>query len=565
MQVATELYIRSATVGRSHVFFDKLSTHLTRDSLQFNLYPQIVSPHSTQITSLDMDNASEGRFLLCGSKDCTISVYDLSLLGSDYSLTTTDREDLLEDRRCSLSVDLEEQHSTWKSKNRFRPIAKSPRDTSLRPDGLAMSDPLFVPRGHSHSVTQVLWYPVDTGVFLSSDAVGNVLLWDTNLFTPVSCIRKSSSFASASILMNHGSGRDTASSLSSSPCSIASMDLPKRTNSSHLLLAIGSIGTSVSSAGNLERLGHVGTSRMGSRAMAMDDDRVVYLCDIRSGSMTHQLVGHGFGGISCVKWSPIHDYLLASGSRDGTIKLWDIRKAGSTACLATLDRDNKTVQEVSFGSWRKKKKKQKQATDDKEDGQARYHRAQQCFTTVKKKQKTQLSIVAPGDYSQVECSSHVQSHAGSVSCLDFTPDGNYMVSASVHDGLKLWNMQSGTNFGELLPTRYTGPLGSSNSVQNPLDPMQKIVPMKITQSGCSLKSATVWVGGRNNKLLGYKVHGEGGAPDKVLAGHFDQVTAIASQDNCARLFSGGMDGMILGYGNRNEFEVDIFCNHSDLL
>jgi DNA excision repair protein ERCC-8 len=549
MQLARELYMRSATVGRSNLFFDKLSTHLTRDSLQFNLYPQIVSPHSTQISSLDIDNTSEGRFLLCGSQDCTISVYDLSILGSDYHLKNNldPQEYISSSRSGGRSIDFEEQRSTWKSKNRFRPIAKSQRN-SIRPDRIALSDPLFVPDGHSHSVSQVLWYPVDTGVFLSSDSAGNVLLWDTNLFTPVSCIRKSS----ASFL-NYGSDSDVAISSSSSPCSIASMDLPKRTNSMHLLLAIGSIGAVQTRTIRLDTYASVpgAGSRMG---IPMDDDRVVYLCDIRSGSMTHQLVGHGFGGISCVKWSPIHDYLLASGSRDGTIKLWDIRKSGSTACLATLDRENKTKHDVYFASL----KQSKDHDGEQQDPRTYYA---QCSTRMKKKRRKKLPVIAPGDYSQVECSSHVQSHAGPVSCLEFTPDGHYMVSASVHDGLKLWTMQSGTNFGALFPTRYTGP--SPCNVKTPFDQMQRTIPMKIIQPGCSLMSATVWVGGRNRKLLGYKVHGEGGVPDKVLAGHFDQVTAIASQDNCARLFSGGMDGMILGYGNRNEFEVDT-CN-GDLL
>mmetsp|Transcript_12934 Transcript_12934/g.24295 ORF Transcript_12934/g.24295 Transcript_12934/m.24295 type:complete len:567 (-) Transcript_12934:124-1824(-) len=565
MQIGRELHIRSAIAGRSNLFFDKLSTYLTRDSLQFNLYPQIVSPHSTQITSLDIDNTSEGRFLLCGSHDCTISVYDLSILGSDYHLELN-YWNLLEESAKNNDdcrgrhIDLQEKLSIWKSKNRFRPIAKSQRNT-LNSDRLleAMSDPLFVPCGHSHSVTQVLWYPVDTGVFLSSDTAGNALLWDTNLFTPVSCIRKSSS------LLNSGSGSGSAipsSSSSASPCSIASMDLPKRSNAAHLLLAIGSIGAVQS--GNIRLNAYssgappVGT-RMGFRT---DDDRVVYLCDIRSGSMTHQLIGHGVGGVSCVKWSPIHDYLLASGSRDGTIKLWDIRKAGSAACLATLDRENKTKHDVYYFE----SAFIQEAKDDCMQQDSMYHTQHSSSRTVKKKAKRRKKSAAPGDYSQVEVSSHVQSHAGSVSSLEFTPDGNYIVSASVHDGLKLWNVQSGTNFGELLPTRYTGP-GPSNILKNPLDRLQpqRPIPLKITQPGCSLKSATVWIGGRNNKLLGYKVHGEGGAPDKVLAGHFDQVTAIAPQDNCARLFSGGMDGMILGYGNRNEFEVDIYNGNNYLL
>ena len=499
----SNLYYRSTHLSRSIYFFDRFSTHLTRDSLQFNLYPQIVSPHSTRITSLDIDNTSESRFLLCGSQDCTISVYDLSTLGSDHHLNPD-----LATLDCSKRNN--EHHLQWKHKNRFRPIARSQRNFA----GENHLDPLFVPYGHSHSITQVQWYPVDTGVFLSSDTMGNILLWDTNTFTPVSCVKKTLMDSSMNV---------------ANPCAIASMDLPKLTNSTHLLLAIGSIQSG--------RSRHCEHGSASSSRLHIDD-RVVYLCDIKSGSMTHQLSGHGMGGISCVQWSPVHDYILASGSRDGTIKLWDIRKSGSTACIVTLDRENKTKNEVYFSSI------QQGSNDDGNNTPT--------ITRMKKRRK-KASIVGPGDYSQVECSSYTQSHAGPLSSLKFTPDGNYIVSASPTDGLKLWDVQSGKQFGTLLPTRYLGP---SASCPNPLDRMQRTVPMQITQPG-SFKSATIWIGGKNTKLFGYAIHGNGGKPNKVLSGHLDGVSAIASQDSHGRLFSGGKDGMVLGFGNKNEFQPDV--------
>lgn len=497
----SDLYYRSAHLSSSKKFFDRSSTYLTRDSLQFNLYPQIVSPHSSRITSLDIDNTSEGRFLLCGSQDCTISVYDLSILGSDYHLNP----DLATPNN---AIGNNKEHLQWKNKNRFRSIARSQRNFA----GEQHLDPLFVPYGHSHSITQVQWYPVDTGVFLSSDTMGNILLWDTNTFTPVSCVKKTLMDSSMNL---------------ASPCAIASMDLPKLPNSTHLLLAIGSI-----QSGRSRNDEH---ASMPSSRLHIDD-RVVYLCDIKSGSMTHQMSGHG-SGISCVQWSPVHDYILASGSRDGTIKLWDIRKSGSTACICTLDRENKTKNEIYISSIQ-------QGIDDVNDGPT---------VTRMKKRRKKSSIFGPGDYSQVDCSSYTQSHAGPVSSLRFTPDGNYIVSASPTDGLRLWDVQSGKRFGALLPTRYLGPTSSN---PHPLDRMQRSVPMQITQPG-SFKSATVWVGGKNRKLFGYAIHGDGGRPNKILAGHLDGVAAIASQDSYGRLFSGGKDGMILGFGNKNEFQPDV--------
>ncbi len=145
-------------------------------------------------------------------------------------------------------------------------------------------------------MTQVQWYPVDTGVFLSADKCGNIVLWDTNTFTPITCVKKTVLDTSMNMVR---------------PCGIASIDLPKLVNSSHLLLAIGSIQSGNNSSGGRRNVGRAEAGLLGSGQVVIDD-RVVYLCDIKSGSMTHQLVGHGMGGIQAVQWSPVHDFVLAS-------------------------------------------------------------------------------------------------------------------------------------------------------------------------------------------------------------------------------------------------------------
>lgn len=83
-----------------------------------------------------------------------------------------------------------------------------------------------------------------------------------------------------------------------------------------------------------------------SSIVSLFDDRSIYLCDIKSGSTTQQLIGHGNGvgtsgrGISSVQWSPVNEFMLVSGGYgDGCIKLWDVQNSGSTACLMTLDQE----------------------------------------------------------------------------------------------------------------------------------------------------------------------------------------------------------------------------------
>ncbi len=147
LSVVSALHLRSTHPSQSRHFFDLQATYLSRSSLQFNLYPQIVSPHSARITSLDIDNTCEGRFLLAGSQDCTISVYDLSLLGSDYHLNTTSGGREHGNESTSTNVRKKEQEQMWKDKNRFQPVARSQRNLAAEEN----LDPLYVPPGHSHS------------------------------------------------------------------------------------------------------------------------------------------------------------------------------------------------------------------------------------------------------------------------------------------------------------------------------------------------------------------------------------------------------------------------------
>jgi DNA excision repair protein ERCC-8 len=60
------------------------------------------------------------------------------------------------------------------------------------------------------------------------------------------------------------------------------------------------------------------------------------LCDMKSGAFSHTLIGHK-ADVWTLAWSPRSEYMLASGSVDQTIRVWDIRRAG---CLMVLDQHN---------------------------------------------------------------------------------------------------------------------------------------------------------------------------------------------------------------------------------
>jgi DNA excision repair protein ERCC-8 len=63
----------------------------------------------------------------------------------------------------------------------------------------------------------------------------------------------------------------------------------------------------------------------------------VKLLDLRTGLATHTLPGHN-GAVFSVSWSPRSEHLLASGSTDGRVLFFDVRRAHSA--FASLDYDD---------------------------------------------------------------------------------------------------------------------------------------------------------------------------------------------------------------------------------
>ncbi|KAL3869598.1 hypothetical protein ACJMK2_042266 [Sinanodonta woodiana] len=122
---------------------------------------------------------------------------------------------------------------------------------------------------HRYSIETVLWYPVDTGMFLTSGTDRLVKVWDTNT------LKTAGEYEFTGIVYSHHM----------SPVA-----------TTHCLVAVAC------------------------------QSSTIRLIDLKSGSDSHALQGHT-GPVVCVKWSTQKEFCLASGSADSKIFFWDIRRA----------------------------------------------------------------------------------------------------------------------------------------------------------------------------------------------------------------------------------------------
>ncbi|KAI1178097.1 WD40-repeat-containing domain protein [Nemania sp. FL0916] len=148
----------------------------------------------------------------------------------------------------------------------------------------------------------------------------------------------------------------------------------------------------------------------------------VRLVDLRSGSSMQSLTGHG-GAILAAAWSPRHEHVLATGGVDGTVRIWDIRRAG--ALIGMLDHED------SLGLYHNGLLR--------EDGTVRMRAS-------------------------------AKAHVAPVNGLTWTDDGGYIVSAGHDNRIRVWDAATGrntlANFGPSIKNRqlasvtmFTSPVG----------------------------------------------------------------------------------------------------------
>lgn len=133
----------------------------------------------------------------------------------------------------------------------------------------------------------------------------------------------------------------------------------------------------------------------------------VRLVDLRSNAAVQSLVapgqvGIGGGAVLSLAWSPRNEHVLASGTLDGAVRIWDVRRASSL--LGLLD------QEDSLGLM--------QRGSDNGTGNNAIERG---FRVSAK------------------------AHSGPVNGLTWTDDGAYIISAGHDRRIRVWNATTGAN------------------------------------------------------------------------------------------------------------------------
>ena len=337
----------------------------------------------------------------------------------------------------------------------YPPVARSQKHFGAQ-------SPLQLPFGHSTALAFCAWYPVDSGIFFSSARDGSILLWDTNQMSPVLQVKPFGDESST-----HGA-------------------------------------TSLQPDGSLIATG----SRMESQ---------IKLVDVRSGAHSHELTADV--GTSALHWSPSASTILASGSRDGSIRLWDIRKSGSAACVTILNREGTPFRKSFRGDYAHLRPR----------------------TQSGKKRRG-----GPGNYRSIQSIS-VKSHSGYVSGLSFFPGGQTLASVGGSDGeLLLWDLRSG------IPTnaRFVAHGGREACTT-----MADKAALSLTRGW---GSSAIWVG-RETQVLGYSR--DGGSPKSVLSGHMSNITCIEQMGT--NLVVGEEEGMISCWGADMESDTSRSAGKTD--
>ncbi|KAI8854594.1 WD40-repeat-containing domain protein [Chytridium lagenaria] len=308
---------------------------------------------------------------------------------------------------------------------------------------------------HKFSVTSVAWYPVDPGIFVSGSMDSTVRVWDTDRLETV-C-----TFALG----------DKVNSLAFSPPSAAIA------GNGHTLLAAATQGSHVR------------------------------LCDLRSGTMSVSMMGHG-ASVMDVAWSGVDANMLVSGSMDSTINVWDVRNHKRP--LKTLDPRNAP--------------------------QAILSNATASFSSASSTKRTrQGTPKLTGAAGTVKGTPSVR--LAPVNGLAFVPGKNILVSAGHDCQLRLWDLAKGEHINTQVPMII------ENKCNSRIRFNVSEFPALSSPGIAEPPSLFAAVPCDDEKIILFDL--STGAVIKDLVCHWGRISCVAARVSVQELYSGGWDDEIL--------------------
>ena len=307
------------------------------------------------------------------------------------------------------------------------------------------------PGAHQVAISSVAWYPIDNGIFLSGARDGHVKIWDANSLTV------GGTFSIGAPVF----------AVAMSPVAI-----------SHCLVAVGSA------------------------------EQGVLLCDVTSGGFSHRLSGHQ-AGVWAVAWSPLNEFELMSGGRDGQLRIWDIRRAGTRAVLDMHD------------------------TKSRQGGGAGNIAAPAPAPLPQKPQ-------APG--AQTNATIYAKAHENGITGIVPTPDGLFWLSAGNDDRVRLWNASNHRH--ELVHYKDT-----FNRASKPRQ-------IAISDDGHALFHSS------GSAVQVFDVH-SGTSLSTLTGGHFESVNCCAWNGVHEELYTGSNDHNIVVWAPKEAGTVDFCGEHDD--
>ncbi|KAI8618081.1 WD40-repeat-containing domain protein [Chytriomyces sp. MP71] len=289
--------------------------------------------------------------------------------------------------------------------------------------------------GHKFSVTGVSWYPGDTGIFTSCSTDRTIRVWDTNSMQ-VAC----------------------------------TFNMKEKVYI-HCMSSIASNSALIAAGG---------------------ESNYVRLCDLRTGDHAQMLSGHN-GPVTGISWSRTEEYVLATGSRDDTIRIWDIRK--SRSCLADLTKRD-SPPSTAFSATKS--------------------------TSTAFKKSASMPPPPPKH--------------NAILGLAYTTSGSHLLSLKLDGTFDIW---SAYDFAHV----RTHAIDPSTHFGNDLN---AIVPVMLQVGASVVHQDLVVVPSVGDSWRGigvYEVHS--GRRVSLLRGHFLRSACVAARQETQQLISGGFDGEVL--------------------